>query len=310
MIHSPALLQYNCKPLKPPRSASCERGGCDIIILPRRAEVALLCAQLGLAHSKHKDKNNLFVVFYAARSGSDWLLDLLNAHEDICIPAGTAPARGEHCDGHALICERDMEQLVASGARVDTAFDKAATYRVAHPRKNQTCSHSYGWKQPMQWLAGSTRHRGEHFDRASFAKWIIAKRVKILLLRRDGLAWYVSVKRKNHLQTPIHCRDKSCARTVRQAKIELPADSLAAKLDDARRAWNEVGNWTARALPPELLHTVYYDDLVADTAGQMELVFRFLGVESMRTTSDFVKTSRNNLSNKIENYKEVRAPYR
>ena len=70
------------------------------------------------------------------------------------------------------------------------------------------------------------------------------------------------------------------------------------------------GRRTARALPPELLHTVYYDDLVADTRRQMELVFRFLGVEPMQTTSDFVKTSRNNLSNKIENYKEVRQALR
>ena len=123
------------------------------------------------------EEKNLFVVFYAARSGSDWLLDLLDAHQDICIPAGTAPSRGDHCDGHALICERDMEQLVASGARVDKAFDAAAKYRVEHP-KNQTdaCNHN-GWKQPMQWLAGATRHRGERFDRASFVKWIIAKRV-------------------------------------------------------------------------------------------------------------------------------------
>ena len=56
---------------------------------------------------------------------------------------------------------------------------------------------------------------------------------------------------------------------MRQAKIELPADSLAAKLDDARRAWNEVGNWSKGALPRELLHTVYYDDLVSNTAGQI-----------------------------------------
>ena len=66
----------------------------------------------------------------------------------------------------------------------------------------------------------------------------------------------------------------------------------------------------ASALPPELLHTVYYDDLVAATAGQMGAVFRFLGVAPRPTTSDFVKTSRNNLSNKIENYKEVRQALR
>ena len=45
--------------------------------------------------------------------------------------------------------------------------------------------------------------------------------------------------------TPIHCRDKDCARTVRQA-----------------------------------------NDLVAGTASQVDSVFRFLGVASMRTTSE------------------------
>jgi hypothetical protein len=273
--------------------------------------LALLCVAAQAHKAKHQEeKKNLFVVFYAARSGSDWLLDLLDAHEDICIPAGEAPSRGEHCDGHALICEPDMEQLVAGGAPVDKAFDAAAKYRVEHPKNRTDACNRHGWKMPMQWLAGNTRHRGEHFDRASFVKWVIARRVKILLLRRDGLAWFVSVKRKNHLQAPIHCRDKGCARTVRQARIALPADSLASKLDDARRAWNEVGNWSQSALPPELLHTVYYDDLVAATAGQMGAVFRFLGVAPRPTTSDFVKTSRNNLSNKIENYKEVRQALR
>ena len=42
----------------------------------------------------------------------------------------------------------------------------------------------------------------------------------------------------------------------------------------------------------------------------MDAVFRFLGVAPRPTTSDFVKTSRNNWSNKIENYKEVRQALR
>ena len=47
-----------------------------------------------------------------------------------------------------------------------------------------------------------------------------------------------------------------------------------------------------------------------DVMLQMDAVFRFLGVAPRPTTSDFVKTSRNNLSNKIENYKEVRQALR
>ena len=40
------------------------------------------------------------------------------------------------------------------------------------------------------------------------------------------------------------------------------------------------------------------------------LVRRVMDLERGRGVSDFVKTSRNNLSNKIENYKEVRQALR
>ena len=55
------------------------------------------------------------------------------------------------------------------------------------------------------------------------------------------------------------------------------------------------------------MHTVTYDELVADTAGELAAVFRFLGVApNVTVASSYVKTSKGNVLSNIENTKEVR----
>ncbi len=59
--------------------------------------------------------------------------------------------------------------------------------------------------------------------------------------------------------------------------------------------------------PAELVHTVTYDELVADTAGELDAIFRFLGVApNVTVASSYVKTSKGNVLSNIENTKEVR----
>ena len=50
-----------------------------------------------------------------------------------------------------------------------------------------------------------------------------------------------------------------------------------------------------------------YEDLVADTGHVVNATFRFLGVKPVHATSNFVKTSRGNATDLIENVDEVRA---
>ena len=56
------------------------------------------------------------------------------------------------------------------------------------------------------------------------------------------------------------------------------------------------------------MHTVTYDELVADTVGELRGIFRFLGVADPNVTvaSTYVKTSKGNVLSNIENTKEVR----
>ena len=55
------------------------------------------------------------------------------------------------------------------------------------------------------------------------------------------------------------------------------------------------------------MHTVTYDELVANTAGELDAIFRFLGVAANVTVaSSYVKTSKGNVLSNIENTKEVR----
>ena len=40
------------------------------------------------AHASMASKEQLFLLVTEPRSGSDWLVDLLDAHPNVCVPAG------------------------------------------------------------------------------------------------------------------------------------------------------------------------------------------------------------------------------
>ena len=50
----------------------------------------------------------LFLLVTEPRSGSDWLVDLLDAHPNVCVPAGAWPEKhsGETHDGRDAVRER------------------------------------------------------------------------------------------------------------------------------------------------------------------------------------------------------------
>ena len=158
------------------------------MMMARRRTALLACVIAVAAHKKSEKRSEpgLFLVTHAARSGSDWLLDLLNSHDEVCIPAGKTPSsKLNGCDHHALYEKCRAADLAKSGQRMDAYFEEASAYRLAHPSGNQkrTCR-VFGWKQLMRDLAG-----GRAFDRDTFAKWVRKRRVKMLLLRREGLAY-------------------------------------------------------------------------------------------------------------------------
>ena len=139
------------------------------------------------AHASMASKEQLFLLVTEPRSGSDWFIDLLDAHPKVCVPAGRWAEKGsgdKHngIDGHALVGVSKAKTLNASGADVGAAYEAAAEYRLAHPlrgpkddagiRHRKACA-AFGWKQPMHVLVPSYQPHASHaratIDRDSFA---------------------------------------------------------------------------------------------------------------------------------------------
>ena len=90
------------------------------------------------AHASMASREQLFLLVTEPRSGSDWLVDLLDAHPNVCVPAGAWPEKhsGEKhsgVDGHALVGVSKANALNRSAANVGAAYEDAAAYRLAHP---------------------------------------------------------------------------------------------------------------------------------------------------------------------------------
>ena len=64
------------------------------------------------AHASMASKEQLFLLVTEPRSGSDWLVDLLDAHPNVCVPAGRwaekGSAPGSHGRFHAQLQLRLM----------------------------------------------------------------------------------------------------------------------------------------------------------------------------------------------------------
>ena len=149
-----------------------------------------------------------------------------------------------------------------------------------------------------------------HAQRESFARWIRDAGVRVLLLRRDGLAWEVSKQRKkltDGLDGGSHCQDAECAKKMAREKITLDPGKILELLDGAKQSWDHVEAWARSSLDPSRTLLVRYEDLVADTGHVVNATFRFLGVKPVQATSTFVKTSRGNATDLIANVEEVRA---
>ncbi|KAH8072003.1 hypothetical protein JL721_3910 [Aureococcus anophagefferens] len=226
----------------------------------------------------------LFLVLQAARSGSDWLMSLLNAHPAICMPAGRVDVPAGH-DPTVLVSKVRAREAARPGHNVTAAFEASANARVAiAARDNGRCA-AFGWKQGL-WLA---KGYATEAHRAEFAAWVARRGVKLVLLRRVGVARVVSGA-KNRL-TPNA--------TLLGAEASRNVHCTSASGTPSRRGG---------AAPPPRAFRVTYDELVADTPRWLGELYDFLGVgpppKPPRTA--YVKSG-GRAADSIENLDEVRA---
>ena len=105
-------------------------------------------------HASTASTEQLFLLVTEPRSGSDWLVDLLDAHPNVCVPAGRWAEKGsgdKHngIDGHALVGVTKAKTLNASGTDVGAAYEAAADYRLAHPLKGPKDDNRAGVAWPV-----------------------------------------------------------------------------------------------------------------------------------------------------------------
>ena len=87
------------------------------------------------AHASMASTEQLFLLVTEPRSGSDWLVDLLDAHPHVCVPAGRWAEKGsgnKHSgvDGHALVGVSKANASNRTGEDVGAAYEEAAAYRL------------------------------------------------------------------------------------------------------------------------------------------------------------------------------------
>ena len=104
------------------------------------------------------EREALFLLVTEPRSGSDWLVDLLDAHPNVCVPAGRWAEKGsgdKHngIDGHALVGVAKAKTLNASEADVGAAYEEAAAYRLAHPLRGPRVDSAAGGERRARKVA-------------------------------------------------------------------------------------------------------------------------------------------------------------
>ena len=125
-------------------------------------------------------------------------------------------------------------------------------------------------------------------------------RVKVLhMTRRDDLATLVSLQRA-----------QQSGNWVGTSTADLPRLTLTP--EECEEAFRGTLRWRedlASAFPPERVHEVVYEDLVADPSGIIEGVQRFLGLEVEALTAGSVRQSSGPTADAVANYEELRSHF-
>jgi hypothetical protein len=194
----------------------------------------VLCGSARLAAAANR---TTFVVISKARSGSDFLLSLLNSHPDVCAV-------------DEMLIATPHDKLGAYLTAVSDEFGRSAD---PLPRMHQKCFDTRrAWASKRRGGRSTTSAVGFKFfsgqcgvqttewpikketlsnETALFRSWLRAGRVKLLLLEREGLDALVSnaIKHIGHKDSPdekstkvaTHCFDAACVSQVSELRIRL-----------------------------------------------------------------------------------------
>ena len=231
-----------------------------------------------------------FVVLTAQRSGSRWLVSMLDSHPLLA------------CDKELISAQRaqDAESIDDFVRLVDSELDKVAS---AAPAARSVCfklMHNQGVDQ---------------FGALELVRALAAANVGVVaLLRKDKLAQIVSQEaNKLDKAAPLHGAahaahptGESSAERVRAQKVTLDVDRLLARIE----RMNAYDDAVAEAAVSSHGRAITYEALVKDAQAEIDALAAWIGVPLAAVHSDYVAIHDQPLSNFVTNWHEAMAALR
>ena len=279
-----------------------------------------------------------FVIFSRARSGTTWLISMLNGHPEIS------------CDGELLLQVKTDAALKQFYAAFDGSGRLHEGTKARERSKQRIGAQGFKWfhyqasielfEPYYNWnLDNATRARNE--DRAQkWAAWLQRNHFKVVVFEReDRLARMVSEAKHNMLKDYM-CSTEKCVDEHRKKKVYLKPEHLKLKLLDDEEIGTSTVGWlnkhgfndsqvhrarcatrmrrppcVPRARPtPQLAPRraqktfLTYHQLVKDPEAQVSLLYGFLGVDQkqpFKVNATMKMDTAAKLADEIENLQEV-----
>ena len=231
-----------------------------------------------------------FLILTRSRSGSNFLVDLLNSHSKVlCYSELFSPSGVTHWGVPGYGAKQFKSESVRRLKEEDPVkFMTQYVYKTAPGWISAVgfklfYNHAKEGKGDNLWkyLEGLEDLRVIHLKRKNTLKTVVSQKI--------AMASGVWVKRAKH------------GAAMREA-IELSHDECLTQFERTRRWQEEYDEYFA----PKEKMDVIFEDLVADTDRVMYGVQSFLGVESQRLTAGTQKQSSKPLVEVVANYKQLR----
>lgn len=261
-----------------------------------------------------------FVVLSQARSGSTWLVSMLNSHPNVLASGEYLSSwAGPHVDGDGLVC-KPQERL----AKLDNINDwkQCSEWNFADKRKWVEAAKTGPVAMGFKWF---NQHGGWDLDWArhqencptdgcqtckepsDFSSWIHDKNVKLILLERSASLPHFISEMKQHALDTNRCTDSECADRVAKQKIRVDLAQMHRWFNYTTDYWDMMKDFARRSSLERQFFT--YDEMCDRPQEIANDLFRFLRLEPWRVntshTSQTLKTGGAVMRDSIENADEV-----
>lgn len=282
--------------------------------------MALLLTVAAYLASAAKPKT-VVVVVSRARSGTDFLVSMLNDADEVCVKDETLRELGvDWWDQRAAagLSEEEVERDHLRRVQEKLDMVSSGDFRKPYRRRRSAPCHSdnvtvtgfkwfngQGLIYPYEDNARARRYRAQS---DVFRGWLAANSARLLLLERQGLGKYVSgiMKRDKSLATHCAAGNATCVAELNAKRITVDVDDLLKRSVTAEaKHWAEMRAWASSAGRP-YLH-VDFADLAAEPDATMARVFAFLGVPPRAANSPLEKSIQRPVHEMIANFGDVRA---